>query len=156
MEVSYFGPCTNTSWPLPRKEDIYVLPYVAIYTGSPPLTRFSIHTVIYIALYYFVVLFFSLVLNHFTNNTVFCWHGCFSTVSKNRVSRGLPVLQYKCIQFRGLMFAQFTLESRKNKQLFRKKPFHPKSATGLICNPFWNAFCNKQCFIHFFSQNSTK
>ena len=36
--------------------------------------------------------FFHLILNHFINNTVFCLHGCVSIVSKNRVSRDLPVL----------------------------------------------------------------
>ena len=34
--------------------------------------------------------FWDLVLNHSSNNTVFCLHS-FVRVSKNRVSRGLPV-----------------------------------------------------------------
>ena len=39
-------------------------------------------------------LFFCLVLNHSSNmnNVVFCLHDCFSIVSKNRISRGVPVL----------------------------------------------------------------
>ena len=42
-----------------------------------------------------VVPFCHLVLNHSSNNTVFCLHGCFYKVSKNSVSRGLPVFLYK-------------------------------------------------------------
>ena len=41
--------------------------------------------------FFMVLSFVHLVLNHSSAYTVFCLHGCFSKVSKNRVSRGPPV-----------------------------------------------------------------
>ena len=41
-----------------------------------------------------VLSFVHLVLNHSSAYTVFCLHGCFSKVSKNRVSRGPPVFSF--------------------------------------------------------------
>ena len=42
-----------------------------------------------------VVSFVHLVLNYSSAYTVFCLHGCFSKVSKNRASRGPPVVAVK-------------------------------------------------------------
>ena len=42
-----------------------------------------------------VVSFFHLVLNHSSNNKVFCLHCSFSTISKKRASRGVPVVRIR-------------------------------------------------------------
>ena len=62
------------------------------YTGSPLLTRFSNNTFFLITQFILLLSFVHLVLNHSSAYTVFCLHGCFSKVSKNNVSRGLPLL----------------------------------------------------------------
>ena len=51
-----------------------------ICTGSPPITRFSNNTV-----------YFGTLICPFRTKLPFHLHGCFSKVSKNSVSRGLPV-----------------------------------------------------------------
>ena len=53
-----------------------------VYTDTPPLTRFSNNALFKITRYNLVDPFIILLLNHSSNNAVFCLHCYFSTVSK--------------------------------------------------------------------------
>ena len=81
----------------PRSCVQYALPgqpklFGKISTGSPLLTRFSNNMVFSTTLFTSVLSFVHFLPNHSSAYTVFCLHGCFSKVSKHRVSRGPSVL----------------------------------------------------------------
>ena len=59
---------------------------------SPPLTRFSNNMVFSIARFVLVLSFVHSLLSHSSTYTVFCFHSCFSNISKSSVSRGSPVI----------------------------------------------------------------
>ena len=81
IQESHFYQCLFSNLFVSHTSFSSMLLYFSHYRQS------SAYMVFIIAQYYFVVSFFNLVLNHSSNNTVFCLNGCFSTVSKNRVSR---------------------------------------------------------------------